>query len=104
MASALSFLDQWRGTLIRMALFRMAAVALVLTPVGILFFGFDLSPAPLTFASVMTLYIAIVIFFAGLLGVSLVAGIRGWVCARSFARSSRSDSDSGPGATGGGTP
>jgi heme exporter protein B len=35
----------------------MLAVALVVTPVGILFFGFDLTPAPLTFAMVMGLSI-----------------------------------------------
>ena len=33
----------------------MLAVAAVVTPVGILFFGFDLSPAPLAFAVVMLL-------------------------------------------------
>ena len=35
----------------------MLAVASVVTPVGILFFGFDLSAAPFVFASVMTLSI-----------------------------------------------
>lgn len=35
----------------------MFAVALVVTPVGILFFGFDLSAAPLTFVTVMILSI-----------------------------------------------
>jgi heme exporter protein B len=33
----------------------MLAVALVVTPTGILFFGFDLSTAPITFATVMLL-------------------------------------------------
>ena len=35
----------------------MFAVAAIVTPVGILFFGFDLSPAPFVFASVMMLSI-----------------------------------------------
>lgn len=35
----------------------MLAVAAVVTPVGVLFFGFDLTPAPFTFASVMGLSI-----------------------------------------------
>jgi len=35
----------------------IAAVAAVVTPVGVLFFGFDLSAAPLTFAGVMALSI-----------------------------------------------
>jgi heme exporter protein B len=35
----------------------MLAVALVVTPVGVLFFGFDLTPAPFTFALVMGLSI-----------------------------------------------
>jgi heme exporter protein B len=35
----------------------MLAVAAIVTPVGVLFFGFDLTPAPLTFAMVMTLSI-----------------------------------------------
>jgi heme exporter protein B len=35
----------------------MLAVALVVTPAGVLFFGFDLSAAPLTFAGVMALSI-----------------------------------------------
>ena len=33
----------------------MAAVALVITPAGVLFFSFDLSAAPFTFAAVMAL-------------------------------------------------
>src|SRR3954447_15642761 len=35
----------------------MLAVAAVITPVGILFFGFDLTPAPLVFTLVMSLSI-----------------------------------------------
>lgn len=35
----------------------MLAVAVIVTPVGILFFGFDLSPAPFVFAAVMGLSI-----------------------------------------------
>jgi heme exporter protein B len=53
----------------------MCAVALVLTPVGILFFGFDLSAAPGTFAGVMAL--SIVGFAAvGTLFAALVSSTR----------------------------
>ena len=56
----------------------MLAVAAIVTPAGILFFGFDLSAAPLAFASVMVLSIvgfaAVGTLFAAMVSSSRLQG------------------------------
>lgn len=56
----------------------MLAVAAAVTPVGVLFFGFDLSPAPLGFAIVMSLgmlgFAAVGTLFAALVSSSRLQG------------------------------